>query len=165
MLTQLDSLGRFVPHTYEDPMGAYEPIPGDIIFIDINGDGMPDRTGIVCDVIGDRIEVIEGDVGDNDYISDGSSELYESIGGSMVSQLGLLSAEEIYVENYAELDSMQIDALLSETSVFDTAAAMPSESGYMADAGFYSDYQTAGTAFDTASDIPSSGGRCSFRRG
>lgn len=154
MLTQLDSLGRFVPHTYEDPMGDYEPIPGDIIFIDINGDGMPDRTGIVCDVIGDRIEVIEGDVGDNDYISDGSSELYESIGGSMVSQLGLLSAEEIYVENYAELDSMQIDALLSETSVFDTAAAMPSESGYMADAGFYSDYQTAGTAFDTASDIP-----------
>ena len=154
MLTQLDSLGRFVPHTYEDPMGDYEPVPGDIIFIDINGDGMPDRTGIVCDVIGDRIEVIEGDVGDNDYISDGSSEFYESIGGSMVSQLGLLSAEEIYVEDDAELDSMQIDALLSETSVFDTAAAMPSESDYMADAGFYSDYQTAGTAFDTASDIP-----------
>jgi len=154
MLTQLDSLGRFVPHTYEDPMGDYEPVPGDIIFIDINGDGMPDRTGIVCDVIGDRIEVIEGDVGDNDYISDGSSELYENIGGSMVSQLGLLSAEEIYVEDDAELDSMQIDALLSETSVFDTAAAMPSGSDYMADAGFYSDYQTAGTAFDTASDIP-----------
>lgn len=146
MLTQLDSLGRFVPHTYEDPMGDYEPIPGDIAFIDINGDGMPDRTGIISDVFDDSIEVIEGDVGDNDYILDSSSELYESIGGSAITQLGLLSAEEIYVDEGFELEGMPTDLLLGDAPAFDAAAFMPSEDDYMADIGLYSN--------DPAADSP-----------
>ncbi len=151
MLIQLDSLGRFIPHTYEDPMGDYEPVPGDIIFTDINGDGMPDRTGIIAEVIGDRIEVIEGDVGDNDYISDSEPELYEGFGGSIVSQLGLMSAEDIFVDD-SGFDSMPTDLLLSDSPIFDTTSSMPEEVGNMADTGFYSDSAPADPTADPITD-------------
>ncbi len=153
MLAQFDSLGRFIPHTYEDPMGDYEPVPGDIIFTDINGDGMPDRTGIISGVIGDRIEVIEGDVGDNDYISVNDPELYEGFGGSIVSQLGLMSAEDIFVAD-SGFDGMPTDLLLSDSPVFDTTSAMPTEVGNMADTDYYSDSASADPTASPAFDIP-----------
>ena len=44
--------------------GSYEPRPGDIIFFDWEGDGIPDHVGIVEKVENGRVHTVEGNSGD-----------------------------------------------------------------------------------------------------
>ncbi len=44
--------------------GSYEPRPGDIIFFDWEGDGLPDHVGIVEKVENGRVHTVEGNSGD-----------------------------------------------------------------------------------------------------
>ena len=59
--------------------GSYEPRPGDIIFFDWEGDGLPDHVGIVEKVENGRVYTVEGNSGDavcqNSY-SLGSAVVY-----------------------------------------------------------------------------------------
>jgi len=56
MRMEWDDLGRW------QDAGWYTPLPGDIVFLDKNGNGTAETTAIVTDVDFDRLTVIEGDL-------------------------------------------------------------------------------------------------------
>lgn len=58
MLARYRAQGRF-----EEP-GEGRPRPGDLVFYDWDGDGSPDHVGLVAEVEGDRLRVVEGNYAD-----------------------------------------------------------------------------------------------------
>jgi len=71
------------------PAGEYTPIPGDVVFLDKNGNGSPEATAIITAVSDETISVIEGDLANQ------VAEAEYALTGTEITGYGLTTPESL----------------------------------------------------------------------
>ncbi len=106
--------------------GEYTPIPGDMIFLDTDGDGEADRAGIVSEVTEDELIAIEGDV-------DGAvAEVTYDLSDTKAAVAAEADEDpQPQILGYADMAQAQADAQPENSIVSDLATLTWSHSSYL----------------------------------
>ena len=120
-------VGKTYPVSEEDTEGeAYTPNPGDMIFLDTDGDGEADRAGIVSEVTEDELTAIEGDV--DGAVAEVTYDLSDTE-AAVAAEAGEDPQPQIL--GYADMAQAQADAQPENSIVSDLATLTWSHSSYL----------------------------------